>query len=140
MAGSEKATSDKERTKEGKYINTRCAVFHPSYGNQTYVLFSLLTLGTVIGTLADNASKRKRFAVYGLYTSTFADLVPHLVTTYPTGTQSSPDYYNRLWQETHASVLFVRSILTRAPFPRALAHFFLPNGSRLSRFVRIPRH
>ncbi|KAG6836893.1 hypothetical protein H0H93_001724 [Arthromyces matolae] len=42
LAGSEKATSDKERTKEGKYINT-----------------SLLTLGTVIGTLADNASKGK---------------------------------------------------------------------------------
>ena len=43
LAGSEKATSDKERTREGKYINT-----------------SLLTLGTVIGTLADNASKSKR--------------------------------------------------------------------------------
>ncbi|KAH6893650.1 kinesin [Coprinopsis sp. MPI-PUGE-AT-0042] len=42
LAGSEKATSDKERTREGKYINT-----------------SLLTLGTVIGTLADNASKKK---------------------------------------------------------------------------------
>ncbi|EKM79626.1 hypothetical protein AGABI1DRAFT_74724 [Agaricus bisporus var. burnettii JB137-S8] len=42
LAGSEKATSDKERTREGKYINT-----------------SLLTLGTVIGTLSDNASKRK---------------------------------------------------------------------------------
>ena len=40
LAGSERATSDKERTKEGKYINT-----------------SLLTLGTVIGTLADNAAK-----------------------------------------------------------------------------------
>ncbi|KAH0579094.1 Kinesin-related protein 11 [Termitomyces sp. J132] len=42
LAGSEKATSDKDRTREGKYINT-----------------SLLTLGTVIGTLADNASKGK---------------------------------------------------------------------------------
>lgn len=42
LAGSEKATSDKERTKEAKYINT-----------------SLLTLGTVIGTLAENASKGK---------------------------------------------------------------------------------
>ncbi|KAF8634129.1 hypothetical protein AX15_001061 [Amanita polypyramis BW_CC] len=42
LAGSEKATSDKERTREGKYINT-----------------SLLTLGTVIGTLADNAGKKK---------------------------------------------------------------------------------
>ncbi|KAK2462674.1 hypothetical protein APHAL10511_005290 [Amanita phalloides] len=42
LAGSEKATSNKERTREGKYINT-----------------SLLTLGTVIGTLADNATKRK---------------------------------------------------------------------------------
>ncbi|KAF9483551.1 kinesin-domain-containing protein [Pholiota conissans] len=42
LAGSEKATSDKERTREGKYINT-----------------SLLTLGTVIGTLADNAAKKK---------------------------------------------------------------------------------
>jgi len=39
LAGSEKATSDKERTREGKYINT-----------------SLLTLGSVIGTLAENAS------------------------------------------------------------------------------------
>ncbi|KAG6918102.1 hypothetical protein DXG01_016555 [Tephrocybe rancida] len=42
LAGSEKATSDKDRTREGKYINT-----------------SLLTLGSVIGTLADNASKGK---------------------------------------------------------------------------------
>ncbi|KAJ3547484.1 hypothetical protein NMY22_g1637 [Coprinellus aureogranulatus] len=42
LAGSEKATSDKERTKEGKYINT-----------------SLLTLGTVIATLADNSTKKK---------------------------------------------------------------------------------
>ncbi|KAF9458828.1 kinesin-domain-containing protein [Collybia nuda] len=42
LAGSEKATSDKERTREGKYINT-----------------SLLTLGSVIGTLADNAAKHK---------------------------------------------------------------------------------
>ena len=43
LAGSEKATSDKERTREGKYINT-----------------SLLTLGTVIGTLADSASGRAK--------------------------------------------------------------------------------
>ncbi|THH28271.1 hypothetical protein EUX98_g5913 [Antrodiella citrinella] len=42
LAGSEKATSDKERTREGKYINT-----------------SLLTLGSVIGTLAENSSKGK---------------------------------------------------------------------------------
>ncbi|KAI9508421.1 kinesin-domain-containing protein [Russula earlei] len=42
LAGSEKATSDKERTREGKYINT-----------------SLLTLGSVIATLAENASKGK---------------------------------------------------------------------------------
>ncbi|KIY68725.1 kinesin-domain-containing protein [Cylindrobasidium torrendii FP15055 ss-10] len=42
LAGSEKATSDKERTREGKYINT-----------------SLLTLGSVIGTLSDNAAKGK---------------------------------------------------------------------------------
>lgn len=44
LAGSEKATSDKERTREGKYINT-----------------SLLTLGTVIGTLAENAAKNKSY-------------------------------------------------------------------------------
>ncbi|KZT73855.1 kinesin-domain-containing protein [Daedalea quercina L-15889] len=42
LAGSEKATSDKERTREGKYINT-----------------SLLTLGTVIATLAENSAKNK---------------------------------------------------------------------------------
>ncbi|KAF7365202.1 Kinesin-like protein [Mycena venus] len=42
LAGSERATSDKERTKEGRYINT-----------------SLLTLGTVISTLAENAAKGK---------------------------------------------------------------------------------
>ncbi|KAF8585087.1 kinesin-domain-containing protein [Ramaria rubella] len=40
LAGSEKATSDRERTREGKYINT-----------------SLLTLGSVIGTLAENHAK-----------------------------------------------------------------------------------
>lgn len=44
LAGSERATSDKERTKEGKYINT-----------------SLLTLGSVISTLAENAAKGKRW-------------------------------------------------------------------------------
>ena len=44
LAGSERATSDKERTKEGKYINT-----------------SLLTLGSVIGTLAENAAKGKKY-------------------------------------------------------------------------------
>jgi centromeric protein E len=44
LAGSERATSDKERTREGKYINT-----------------SLLTLGTVIGTLAENAAKNKAY-------------------------------------------------------------------------------
>ncbi|KAI5836568.1 kinesin-like protein [Schizophyllum commune H4-8] len=37
------ATSDKERTREGKYINT-----------------SLLTLGSVIGTLAENTAKNKQ--------------------------------------------------------------------------------
>ncbi|KAL4251230.1 Kinesin-like protein [Abortiporus biennis] len=42
LAGSEKATSDKERTREGKFINT-----------------SLLTLGSVISTLADNSAKNK---------------------------------------------------------------------------------
>ncbi|KAF7978655.1 hypothetical protein HWV62_45172 [Athelia sp. TMB] len=42
LAGSERATSDKERTREGKYINT-----------------SLLTLGSVIGTLGENAAKGK---------------------------------------------------------------------------------
>ncbi|KAI6156500.1 P-loop containing nucleoside triphosphate hydrolase protein [Pisolithus thermaeus] len=42
LAGSEKATSDKERTREGEYINT-----------------SLLTLGSVISTLAENAAKNK---------------------------------------------------------------------------------
>ncbi|EJC99085.1 kinesin-domain-containing protein [Fomitiporia mediterranea MF3/22] len=42
LAGSERATSDKDRTREGRYINT-----------------SLLTLGSVIGTLAENAAKGK---------------------------------------------------------------------------------
>ncbi|KAH9891735.1 kinesin-domain-containing protein [Cubamyces lactineus] len=42
LAGSEKATSDKDRTREGKYINT-----------------SLLTLGSVISTLAENSAKGK---------------------------------------------------------------------------------
>ncbi|KAI6123765.1 kinesin motor domain-containing protein [Pisolithus croceorrhizus] len=42
LAGSEKATSDKERTREGEYINT-----------------SLLTLGSVISTLAENVAKNK---------------------------------------------------------------------------------
>ncbi|KAG9308915.1 P-loop containing nucleoside triphosphate hydrolase protein [Chiua virens] len=42
LAGSERATSDKERTREGKYINT-----------------SLLTLGSVISTLAENAARNK---------------------------------------------------------------------------------
>ncbi|KAI0032797.1 P-loop containing nucleoside triphosphate hydrolase protein [Vararia minispora EC-137] len=42
LAGSERATSDKDRTREGKYINT-----------------SLLTLGSVISTLAENAAKGK---------------------------------------------------------------------------------
>jgi centromeric protein E len=44
LAGLEKATSDKERTREGNYINT-----------------SLLTLGTVIGTLVENAARNKAY-------------------------------------------------------------------------------
>lgn len=52
LAGSEKATSDKERTREGKYINT-----------------SLLTLGTVIGTLAENAAKNKTYTNMSTYLS-----------------------------------------------------------------------
>ena len=60
LAGSEKATSDKDRTREGRYINTR-------YGYRPYINPhreltpnpSLLTLGSVIGTLAENAAKKK---------------------------------------------------------------------------------
>lgn len=43
LARSERATSDKERTREDKCINT-----------------SLHTLGSVIGTLAENAAKSKK--------------------------------------------------------------------------------
>ena len=61
MAGSEKATSDKDRTREGRYINTR-------YGYRPHIdphreltpNSSLLTLGSVIGTLAENAAKKKK--------------------------------------------------------------------------------
>ncbi|KAI5821750.1 P-loop containing nucleoside triphosphate hydrolase protein [Schizophyllum commune Tattone D] len=42
LAGSEKATGDKKRAREGKYVN-----------------ISLLTPGSVIGTLAENAAKNK---------------------------------------------------------------------------------
>ncbi|XP_006462919.1 hypothetical protein AGABI2DRAFT_144363 [Agaricus bisporus var. bisporus H97] len=49
LAGFEKATFDKERTREGKYINT-----------------SLLTLCAVIGTLSDSASKRKKTSKYAV--------------------------------------------------------------------------
>jgi centromeric protein E len=61
LAGSEKATSDKERTREGKYINTRSVLSAPNTtsGLTPRASRSLLTLGTVIGTLADNASKKK---------------------------------------------------------------------------------
>jgi len=65
LAGSEKATSDKERTREGKYINTRCVlcITDDQYCVSRLICvfpFSLLTLGSVIGTLAENAAKGKR--------------------------------------------------------------------------------
>ncbi|KAI6113987.1 P-loop containing nucleoside triphosphate hydrolase protein [Pisolithus sp. B1] len=53
LAGSEKATSDKERTREGEYINT-----------------SLLTLGSVISTLAENAAKNKNPPSLAMHAST----------------------------------------------------------------------
>jgi centromeric protein E len=65
LAGSEKATSDKERTREGKYINTRC-VMTPQLGLTSLLIvlvFSLLTLGSVIATLAENSSKGKKYVV-----------------------------------------------------------------------------
>lgn len=60
LAGSEKATSDKERTREGKYINTRYAPHNRSLVRLLNCFYSLLTLGSVIGTLAENAAKGKR--------------------------------------------------------------------------------
>lgn len=62
LAGSEKATSDKERTREGRYINTRfaCSTMLESFSPVSY---SLLTLGSVISTLGENAAKNKRYAV-----------------------------------------------------------------------------
>jgi centromeric protein E len=63
LAGSEKATSDKERTREGKYINTRWIVTLACHSwSLIATLFSLLTLGSVIATLAENASKGKKYA------------------------------------------------------------------------------
>lgn len=62
LAGSEKATSDKERTKEGRYINTRSHNFFYVSSSSINISHSLLTLGTVIATLAENAAKGKRFA------------------------------------------------------------------------------
>ena len=60
LAGSEKATSDKERTREGKFINTRCYILTLSFDHWFTILSSLLTLGSVIATLAENASKGKK--------------------------------------------------------------------------------
>jgi centromeric protein E len=61
LAGSERATSDKERTREGKYINTRLVLIIMGPPLLTSSLASsLLTLGTVISTLAENAAKGKR--------------------------------------------------------------------------------
>lgn len=61
MAGSEKATSDKERTREGKYINTRYVFDIPCKSPLLMKIISLLTLGSVISTLADNAAKNKKY-------------------------------------------------------------------------------
>jgi centromeric protein E len=61
LAGSEKATSDKERTREGKFINTRCTLtLARPYWLLIVMVFSLLTLGSVIATLAENSSKGKK--------------------------------------------------------------------------------
>ena len=62
-AGSEKATTDKDRTREGKFINTRYVaipMMKDAVGFNVS-LCSLLTLGTVISTLADNSAKSKRY-------------------------------------------------------------------------------
>jgi hypothetical protein len=69
LAGSERATSDKERTREGKYINT-----------------SLLTLGTVIGTLAENAAKNKAYVPPPLDMSPMPILTTLTATTSPSVT------------------------------------------------------
>jgi centromeric protein E len=62
LAGSEKATSDKDRTREGKYINTRYVVTSACLSRSLIVsVFSLLTLGSVIATLAENASRGKKY-------------------------------------------------------------------------------
>ena len=63
LAGSEKATTDKDRTREGKYINTRYAAISIMKDAVRFnvSLCSLLTLGTVISTLADNSAKSKRY-------------------------------------------------------------------------------
>ena len=61
LAGSERATSDKERTREGKYINTRYATClgRVIMAINWFVCYSLLTLGSVIATLAENSAKGK---------------------------------------------------------------------------------
>ena len=69
LAGSERATSDKERTREGKYINT-----------------SLLTLGTVIGTLAENAAKNKAYVPPSPNISPMPILTTLTATTSPSAT------------------------------------------------------
>ena len=47
LAGSEKATSDKERTREGKYINTRRVtdIKNPSSGAQLNAYMQFINLG-----------------------------------------------------------------------------------------------
>lgn len=78
LAGSERATSDKDRTREGKFINTRFATLFRVV-DDVDISPSLLTLGTVIGTLADNSAKSKTDHVPYRNSKLTRLLQPHLM-------------------------------------------------------------
>jgi hypothetical protein len=117
LAGSEKATSDKERTREGKYINT-----------------SLLTLGSVIGTLAENAAKNKKseassYAMLGILKLSFS------ATTYLIVIPSLHDCSSLHYQEMPESRSYVPSIPTPMPWQKARVRFCSLRGLNEYKFV-----
>lgn len=123
MAGSEKATSDKDRTREGKYINT-----------------SLLTLGTVIGTLAENATKSgKGKADHVPFRNSKVvppvNLAMKIDLTCPC---SSQECFSRLCPATQESRLYARSIQTLARLPNQQVPYFSRNV--LSAYRRVFKH
>lgn len=99
LAGSEKATSDKERTREGKYINTR-------YISMQFVItfidnWSSVFLPSVLSSVNSLIMPpNRRSTPFTLTLPNSANPTITIVTTFPSATPNSPGFSNPLSQGT----------------------------------------